>query len=562
MKKIFRNSLLMMVAGMLVASCADYNELNNFSAEPDPSIVTPYQDLAPVKSYIDREANPNLQIGATLDITEFNKQELSHSAVMTNFDNVSFGKSLMSGTIVSEKGVMNFVNMMDLLEHMGEIGGTVFGSPIVANANQADGWLALLTAPIEITVDFVEGKTMNFNDYKVGEQPCTNKSKQLAKIVKYDGQNALNIPSTGKVNIIEGFEVDPGATYTVTFWAMADKDASYKVNFSGNTIDGTATSDGKWKLPSGKWTKVVVESKAAEGVTEGYLEIEMIRGSTMNIQKAEVGYYPDNHKEQTPEQKNDTVMYALNTWCDGFMKINEGRIKLFDLIDEAIDVNNEIEVSGKSIYDLKHSTTTSQIFWQDVLGSENYAPVVAKIAREKFTEYGGDPNELKFFISESGLENPKKMESLVEWIKIWDGKGALIDGITAKVDLAYYEQPDKLAECKAAYEALLDKLAQTGKLVRLTNFDIKYMDAKGASVATAKITDEQRQQLADFNAYAIKAYMSKIPKDKQSGICKSSLVDGSDPVGLWTPNSKTKDWMRTATYKAWCEALSGKLNEK
>lgn len=558
MKKIFRNSLLMMVAGMLVASCADYNEMNNFSAEPDPSVVTPYQEYAPVKSYIDREANPNLEIGATLDITEFNKQELSHSAVMTNFDNVSFGKSLMSGTIISDKGIMNFVNMMDLLEHMEEIDGTVFGSPIVANTNQADGWLAMLTAPIEITVDYVEGKTMDFNSYKVGDQPCTNKTKQLAKIVKYDGQNALNIPSQAKTNIIEGFEVDPGATYTITFWAKADKDASYKVNFSGNTIDGTATADGKWKLPSGKWTKVVVESKAAEGVTEGYLEIEMVRGSTMYIQKADVGYYPDNHQEQTAEQKNDTIMYALNAWCDGFMKINEGRIKLFDLIDEAIDVNNEIEVDEKTICDLKHSTSSSQFFWQDALGSENYAPAVAKIAREKFTEYGGDPEELKFFISESGLEDAKKMESLAEWIKIWDNNGAKIDGITAKVNLSYYEQPEKMEECKAAYEALLDKLAQTGKLVRLTNFDIKYLDANGLNVATTKITDEQREKLADFNAYAINAYMKKIPKDKQSGISKSVLVDGSDPVGLWTPNGKTKDWVRTATYKAWCEALSGK----
>lgn len=558
MKKIYKKSLYMLVAGALVASCADYNDMNNFTAEPDPSVILPYAEYKPIKSYIDREANPNLEIGATLDITEFNKQELSHAAVMTNFDNVSFGKSLMSGTIVGGKGTMNFINMMDLLDHMEEIGGSVFGSPLVANANQCDDWLNLLTAPIEITVDFVPGKAVDFNDYNVGDMPCTNKkttASMMAKIANVKGENykALNVPSQAKVNIIEGFEVDPKATYTTTFWAIADKDASFKVIFSDNEVPGTGTKDGKWVLPGGKLTKIVIESKSAEDATEGYLEIETVRGSSMNIQKVEVGYYPDNHIAQTPEQKSDTIMYALNTWCDGFMKINEGRIKSFDLIDEPIDEANVLE-SG--IMDLKHST--SAIYWQDILGSENYAPSVAKIARDKFVEYGGDANELKLFISETGLENKDKMKSLKEWINIWDAKGAKIDGITAKLNLVCYEDPAKQNDCKAAYEALLDNLASTGKLIRLANFDIKYVDADNLNVTSVKITDEQRQKLADFNAYAIKAYMTKIPKDKQAGIIKTTLVDSGDPVGLWTKNPKTNDWVRNATYKAWCDALSGK----
>ena len=30
------------------------------------------------------------------------------------------------------------------------------------------------------------------------------------------------------------------------------------------------------------------------------------------------------------------------------------------------------------------------------------------------------------------------------------------------------------------------------------------------------------------------------------------------PVGLWSIDKDSKDWVRTATYKAWCDALSGK----
>ena len=52
--------------------------------------------------------------------------------------------------------------------------------------------------------------------------------------------------------------------------------------------------------------------------------------------------------------------------------------------------------------------------------------------------------------------------------------------------------------------------------------------------------------------------MTKIPNDKQAGICKGNMVDTSDPVGLWAIDKYSKDWVRTATYKAFCDALSGK----
>ena len=554
MKRFFRNITFMLAAGALVASCADYNVTDDFRAEPDPTFVEPYKDLAPVKSYIDRAKYANMKLGATLKVADFNKQELAHAAAVTNFDDIAFGTSLMSGTIINSKGVMNFLDMKDLLDHMDEIGGEVFGSPIVANANQADDWLNTLTAPIEVQVEYVEGKAVNFNEQPVGPYSGTI-DKGNAEIVSYDGQNVLQIASgskAGQVRIIEGFEVDPLATYTTTFWAKVDKDASFTITFSGNKITGSGT-DGKWTLKPGKWTKVVVESRSAEGVTEGYLRIENGRNAPIYIQKVEVGYYPDNHRPQTVQERSDTINYALDAWCDGLMKINEGRITSFDLIDEPLDAKAELE---NGMLDLKHST--DKIFWQDVLGSENYAPAVSRVARENYEEYGGDPAQLRFFISETGLENQKRFESLKYWIGVWDNRGAKIDGINAKLNLTYSENPQTQAATEASLNTLLENLASTGKLIRLSNFDIKYQDASGANVAAKDISEAQRQQLADFYGHVIKSYMNKIPHDKQAGICKGNLADTSDPVGLWSIDSKSKDWVRTATYKAFCDALSGK----
>ena len=563
MKKMFRNSLLMLAAGAFVVSCADYNVTDDFKAEPDPTYVEPYKDLAPVKSYIDRNAFPNMSLGATLKVSEFNKQELAHAAAVTNFDDISFGTTLMSGAIINEKGVMNFLDMSDLLAHVEEIGFNVFGSPIVANANQADGWLKTLTAPIEIQVDPIEDK---FVDYTTMDVFTGTSKKGKPSIQKnYDGtDNALKVPKKARVYIVEGFDIDPLGFYTITFYAKVDnidKDETIICTFADSKIqegEGDKQTDKKFAIKPNKWNKMVIETKPAEGATEGYLMIEGNLNADVYIKNVQVVHNPDNHRPQTEQEKNDTIHYAINAWCDGLMKINAGRIKSFDLIDEAIDSKAVLE---NGLFDLKHST--DNIYWQDVVGSENYAPVVARSARAAFEKYEGNPSELKFFISESGLDNQKKMESLKYWIGVWDANGAKIDGINAKLNLSYNEDQETQAANVVSINNLLENLAATGKLIRLSNFDIKYQDATGAFVTADKITEDQRQKLADYYGYVIKSYMTKIPSERQAGICKGNMVDTTDPVGLWTnqvvdKNKSTKDWVRTATYKAFCDALSGK----
>jgi hypothetical protein len=540
----------MLAVGAFAVSCADYNVTDNFKADPDPTFVEPYKDLAPVKSYIDRAAYPNLTLGATLKVVDFNKQELAHAAAVTNFDNVALGTSLMSGSIVNAKGVMNFLDMSDLLDHVEDIGYEVYGSPIAANANQADDWLNTLTAPIEIQVESVVDTLVDYT--KMETFTGTAKSGKPVIVKNFDGNdNALKIPKMSKVYIAEGFDVDTLGAYTITFYAQVDKDETVMCTFADNKIQEKGKNV-KFSIKAGGWKKIVVETTPASGATEGYFMIEGNYNSIVYIQKVTVVHTPDNHRPQTEEEKRDTINYALGAWCDGLMKINAGRINSFDLIDEPIDVKTEIQ---EGIYDIKHST--DKIFWQDILGSENYAPVVSQVASAAFEKYEGNPAELKFFISETGLENDKKFESLKYWINTWDAKGAKIDGINAKLNLAYSEDATTQEANKATLEKLLDNLASTGKLIRLSNFDIKYQDAEGNNVAAKDITDEQRQKLADYYGYVIKSYMSKISNDKQAGICKGNLADTTDPVGLWSVDSKSKDWVRNATYEAFCKALGG-----
>lgn len=570
MKKMIKG--LFAVSGLLLAvSCADYNDLGGFKADPDPSYNLEYTDLNAVKSYINKTDCPNMTIDAAIRLKEFNKQAFDHAVTITNFDGVAFGYSFMPAAYVSRKGYMNFMDLKEALSHISEIDCNVHGSPIFANEQQSDEWFSALTAPVEIQVLPINDVDIDYSTAETFTGTSLRGKPAIEKNMDSKG-NALRIPKKSEVYIVEGFDLDPQGFYTITFTVRAykdtkktelDKDENIWCTFADSLVNTGKDKDGKlipknFTIRPGGWQTVKVEWVPGKTATKGYLLIEGNLNSVLYIRNVHVEHKPDNHRPQTKQEMNDTIRYALNKWCDGLMEANEGRIKSFDLIDKALDSKAEIE---PGILDLKHST--DQIFWQDYLedathtGSELYGAIVSKAASEAFVKYGGNAEELKFFVSETGLEDQKRLESLKYWIKKWEDNGAKIDGINAWLNLTYVENADN----ETVVNTLLDNLAKTGKLIRLSNFDVKYQDADGNAIMADKITKEQRQKLANYHAFVIKAYMSKIPKELQAGLCKGNIFDTSngsgDPVGLWS-KATNGDWLRNATYKAFCDALSGK----
>ena len=574
MNKIFRNGLMMLAAGALAVSCADYNDLGGFSAEPDPQYTNEYGDLRAVKSYINRETYPNMSIPTNMALATFNKQGLDHAVAVTNFDGVDFGYSFMPDKFVSKKGYMNFMSLKEALGHAADINLPVFGSPIVANENQSDEWFNALTAPIEVQVLPINDKDV---DYSTMDEFTGTSLRGKPVIVKnYDDKgNALKIPKKAKPYIIEGFDLDLLGFYTITFTVKSeiDKEETINCTFADSLVNTGKDKDGKliakkYTIRPGGWQTVKVEWVPSKAATQGYLMIEGNLNSVLYIRNVHVEHTPDNHRAQTQEEKNDTIQYAIRKWCDGLMEANAGRIKTFNLVDKALDSKAELDgvtYEGQNVLDLKHST--DKIFWQDYLeeggisGSDLYAATVSKVAKAAFEKHGGNSEELKFFIGESGLENQQRLSSLKYWIGKWEANGAKIDGINAELNLTYSEDATTQAANEATLNTLLEKLAATGKLIRLYNFDIKYQDAEGADVKADKITKAQRQALANYYGRVIKAYMAKIPSNQQAGLCKGNMFDTSngtgDPVGLWSKASNG-DWMRNAIYEGFCNALSGK----
>jgi len=407
-------------------------------------------------------------------------------------------------------------------------------------------------------------------DYSTMETFTGTALRGKPTIVKnYDDEgNVLKTPTRSKVYIVEDFPADPLGYYTITFKIRTEveKDETIQCTFADSLINtgvdkqkGTLIAK-KYTVRAGGWQTVKVEWVPSKQATQGYLMIEGNLNTALLIRNVHVEHTPDNHEPLKKEEKNEKIQYALNKWCDELMEANAGRIKSFDLIDKALDtkVLDGVTYEGENVLDLKHAT--DKIFWQDYLeegsksGSELYGATVSKVAKAAFEKHGGNAEELKFFVGETGLENKQRLASLKYWISVWEANGAKIDGINGELNLTYVEGADN----ETTLNNLLDKLAATGKWIRLSNFDVTYQDAEGTAVKADKITKEQRQKLADYYAYVIKAYMTRIPSAQQAGLCKGNMFDTSsgkgDPVGLWSIN-ENNDWVRNATYEAFCNAL-------
>lgn len=272
--------------------------------------------------------------------------------------------------------------------------------------------------------------------------------------------------------------------------------------------------------------------------------------------------------EMTPEEKKDTLTWALDNWVKGMMEATGGYVTAWDLANETV---SGVDNDGDGFYDLQSSENgdpTTNFYWTDYLGDIDYVCILESRARKYFKEYGGDPSKLKLFINDFNLESwwdgNKKVKSLVEWIKRWESDGVTkIDGIGTQMHVSYILNE---ADQKAQEDAIVNMfkiLAASGKLIKISELDMGIVDkAFGTAVKTENVTYEQQLKMAEFYQFIISKYFEIIPVEQQYGITQWCATDSpadsgwrpGEPTGLWDSSFKRKP-----TYAGFANGLAGKV---
>ena len=284
-----------------------------------------------------------------------------------------------------------------------------------------------------------------------------------------------------------------------------------------------------------------------------------------------------NTKPLTPDEKKEALTPVLQNWIYGMMEATEGKVKAWDVVNEAISGEDK---DGDGNYDLQSATrgtvsaddAKNNFYWQDYLGDIDYVRTAVAAARKGFADAGGNPEELKLFINDYNLEaaydQNKKLKSLIHWIEEWEKDGVTkIDGIGSQMHVSCCMDPVEQKRREDAYVNMLNLMVSTHKLVRISELDmgleVKKNEVKDGEypyvqVNTTDMTEEQHKAMRAYYEFIVKKYLEIVPENQQWGICQWCVTDSPAnsgwraglPVGLWD-----LDYYRKHTYGGFAAGL-------
>ena len=377
---------------------------------------------------------------------------------------------------------------------------------------------------------------------------------------------------------VAGAPLTPG-NYAVDVEIKSTKSGNIKMTVQNGWGGDAESRDGTVALKEG-WTTARFKMTLEQGGNYDFILKPETFDATLDLKSVTVKkIVKTNSIPLTPQEKSDTLTWAMNKWISGMMQATEGKVKAWDLINEAISGGGNVN----GFYALQTEATSEHnpqdFYWQDYFTPEMYGPIVEKAARDAYAAVEGtNPEDLKLFINDYNLEsdwdNNQKVKSLVYWIGVWEKKGkelgwnTKIDGIGSQMHISYYENPQILESKKKAIQNMLKIMAETGKLVRISEIDMGYVDKDGKDVTTAqleKLPIEERvakeKAMAEHYKWIIEQYFKIVPVSQQYGICQWCLTDSptdsgwrpGQPVGLWNLN-----YQRKPAYGGFADGLANK----
>lgn len=566
MKRNISNIICGVVAVCGLASCADTDMINIFKDKTKNLKDYEYlNDYDALKTFSNPKASPNFKLGVALEADDYNANGLVTRLANANFMELTAGNAMKMASCVDENGNLNFENVQAFVDNAEANGVSVYGHTLAWHAQQPLKWLEKLLKDKELDID--PNAKLEKEDYS-GD--FVGMSKFPYYVMGYEPSivngclHSENPGSWYQYFIADNIPHPIEGTYVATVRVKASKAGSMALNMgwgwgSGESASGTLKVDTEWKDVKVTYDNIPAKScnlVLQPGSFDGVIDIASVKVD--HIVKM-------NTLPLTEKEKKDTLTYALDKWIGGIMTACDGKVKAWDVVNEALSSGH---ADAEGVYALQHlkdqedpeKAATESFFWQDYLGDIDYVRTAVKLARK----YG--PQDMKLFINDYNLEaawdQNNKAKSLVAWIKRWEADGETkIDGIGSQMHVTCSMNADKQKANEEAVVNMLNILAGSKKLVKISELDMGCEDEAGNVIKTENMTEEQHKAMSAYYKFIIEKYFEIIPADQQYGICQWCITDAptnsgwrkGEPVGLWD-----LDYNRKHTYGGFADGLNGK----
>jgi len=559
MKKLY---LILIAIGFSLMAMAQDNYKLGKPNNANYRYLDTYDNL---KEYINYTKYPNFKLGAGTTVNDYLNKTTVKNMINDNFTETVAGNAMKMGSVVNRDGDMNFNTVRNYVNAATSAGLSVYGHTLAWHSQQPKTWLLKLLADMPDPNGGTEVGLITSRDFRTSQNVFWKSSESdYGYTITFDETNGLHVNCS---KICEN-------SWDVQFQAMTnietmiDEDCKITITVRGSKSGSLHSKLGDWNtgwssdvcpdIPfTTEWQDVEINYVPVLDNNFLLLQCGDFEGD-IYIKSIKVEGPKIKYVQQTKQQMHDTLVYAMDKWIKGMMEACGGKVKAWDLVNEAISGGGD---DGWGNYLLQHSENYNAnanpdatwdvggdaFYWQDYMGDIDYVRQACRLARK----YG--PEDMVLFINDYNLESDwdknKKLTSLIDWIRKWEADGVTkIDGIGTQMHISYYENSSKMTSKKDAITRMFTLMKESGKLVRVSEMDMGYIDINNTALKTEELTEEQLQKMAEFYEWIIKEYLRIIPADQQWGICQWCTNDApassgwrkGEPVGIWDINNYRK----------------------
>ena len=541
--------------------------------EPDQDPTPSYNNLSAykgLKNYVNRDVSPNFKLGAAIPVAEFFQKSSRYNMAVENFDEMTAENAFKHASVMRSDGTMDFTQVKRFLDEAEQAGMTVFGHTLAWHAQQTTYLNSIIKGKrVELPPSEAVDAVLLEADFNDGYSPFGGWGNNSTRTV-VNGMLKVTNPS-----VVQNWEAQFAHDFSEPF--VVDK--VYKMKFrirasgQGKLYSGFQITDGyksAGEFPTvqfdTQWKDVELECTCtAAGGTRLIFSFGDFAGDIFiddfSFIESAVTY---TYVPLTDQEKKEVLTAEMDRWIKAMMEVTATRVSAWDAVNESI---SGWDHDGDGYYDLESAQwgSADNFYWQDYLGDVDYVRIVIDRARKYYKEFGGTA-PLRLFINDYNLESDwddnKKLKSLINWIKVWESDGkTTIDGIGTQMHISYYADPYTQKSKEDHIVKMLQLMADTGKLVKISEIDMGYVDKNGNTLKTTQMTSSMHREMADYYKFIVRKYFEIVPPDQQYGITHWAPVDpsssgwrGDEPAGLWN-----KAYQRKVTYAGFAEGLMGNL---
>lgn len=511
--------------------------------DPQPSV----KEVDYTKTNLgDLAAMQGVKLGAAFTYQEYTQNPQVAQILAREFKSVTFGNEMKHDAIVQTGGAMRFDTADRMAEWARSAGAELFGHVLGWHSQQQKAYLDQLvkqaspadTAPINPAA--IDGG-IDFERYAIGSSAQLLDSREFVQIngptsvtvtnasphsgarcLKMDNADAHAAQGWDVQVVTKSFPVTAGKTYRIAWYGRASRAADFQIDIRGDgEVQYRNSAWGQFPKMATTWTFQFVDytvQSAQELSLAFYGATEAVTYYLDDIQ-----IFPQEAAAGAGEPARAVIDAAFKSFVYGMVQHFD--TYAWDVVNETFTESGAFRTQGDNpnnfVWGNYYENTKA---WVD--SAFSYATAAA-------AQYGRKP---VLYINDYNLEtSAAKRKAFCEYAK----NNPLVTGVASQMhlDLSTPDLPAKI-------EASLKDLVATGKIVRISELDLK---------------NNNETAQAEMIRFIFQKYLELVPRSQRGGITFWGINDKDSWVGetnhplLWKGAGYEKKEAYKVLYLYLCE---------